>query len=143
MLNKILLLLILSTSSALASDQGRFTFLQEKQCAPFSGTLFDPTATARLLSTSKFMKEEYELKLGYELSLMKAKYDLEIEQLNISLDIQQKKCDNIISIKDKEIEGLNKIIAKKPGKNALAWGIVGGFVAGVASTIAITYAVNK
>lgn len=143
MLNKILLLLILSTSSALASDQGRFTFLQEKQCAPFSGTLFDPTATARLLSASKFMKEEYELKLGYELSLMKAKYDLEIEQLNISLDIQQKKCDNTISIKDKEIEGLNKIIAKKPGKNALAWGIVGGFVAGVASTIAITYAVNK
>lgn len=137
------MMLLFASTNSYAEDGGKFTFLQQSQCAPFSGTLFDPIATAKLLSTNKFIKEEYDLKLGYELSLMRAKYDLEIEQLNISLDIQQKKCDNIISIKDKEIEGLNKIIAKKPGKSALVWGIAGGFVAGVASTIAITYAVNQ
>ena len=49
----------------------------------------------------------------------------------------------MISIKDKEIEGLNKIIAKKPGTNALVWGIVGGFVAGAAATVGIVHAVNK
>ena len=49
----------------------------------------------------------------------------------------------MIVIKDREIEGLNKIIAKKPGSNALMWGILGGFVAGAAATVGIVYAVNK
>lgn len=133
---------MLTTATASASE-GKFTFLQEKQCAPFSGTLFDPTATAKILAQKKFFEEEYDLKLAYQMSILQAKHDLEIEQFKISLDIQEKKCNNIISIKDKEIQGLNKIIAKKPGTNALVWGIVGGFVVGVAATVGIVQAANK
>ena len=142
MWNKLALMLILFSPFAEASE-GKFTFLQQEQCAPFSGTLFDPTATAKIIAHHKFLKEEFDLKLAYQVSILEAQHDLEIEQFKISLDIQQKKCNNMIAIKDREIEGLNKIIAKKPGSNALMWGILGGFVAGAAATVGIVYAVNK
>lgn len=142
MWNKIILLLALSSSAAHASD-GQFTFLQESQCAPFSGTLFDPVATAKLIAQQKFLKEEFDLQLAYQTSILQAEHVLELKQIKISLDIQEKKCNNVISIKDKEIAGLNKIIAKKPGKNAVMWGVIGGFVAGAAATVGIVYAVNK
>jgi hypothetical protein len=142
MWNKIAILLILISPPAQASE-GKFTFLQQAQCAPFSGTLFDPTATAKLIAQNKFLKEEFDLQLAYQVSVLEAQHALDIEQYKISLDIQERKCNNIISIKDKEIEGLNKIIAKKPGANALMWGIIGGFVAGAAATVGIVYAVNR
>ena len=89
MLNKIIIILLLNISTAHASED-KFTFLQESQCAPFSGTLFSPTATARIIAQSKFAKEEFDLKLAYQMSLLEAKHDLEIEQIEISLDIQEK-----------------------------------------------------
>jgi len=127
---------------AQASD-GQFTFVQKGNEAPFTGTLFDPDATARLVASRKFLKEEYELKLGFELKKQQNKFQLDIEQLNISLHTQQEYYDSILKTKNTEIEQLNKIIKKKPGTNALIWGIAGGFAVGVAATIGITYAVNK
>ena len=68
MLNRLFLLLFLltTTGNAMASD-GSFTFIQKGNQAPFTGTLFDPTATAKIMANRKFLKEEYELKLGFEL----------------------------------------------------------------------------
>ena len=133
---------VLSTSGASASD-GKFTFVQEDEPSPFVGTLFDPEATARIMANHKFLKEEYQLTLGFELEKQEKGFNLKYEQLQITLDTTIKKYDTILAIKDTEIEQLNKIIAKKPGKNALIWGIAGGFAVGVAATIGITYAVNK
>ena len=142
MWSKIILLTVLSTSGASASD-GKFTFVQEDEPSPFVGTLFDPEATARIMANHKFLKEEYQLTLGFELEKQEKEFNLKYEQLQITLDTTIKKYDTILAIKDTEIEQLNKIIAKKPGKNALIWGIAGGFAVGVAATIGITYAVNK
>jgi len=142
MWNKIILLTALSTSGAFAAD-GKFTFVQEDEPSPFVGTLFDPEATARIMANHKFLKEEYQLTLGFELEKQEKEFNLKYEQLQITLDTTIKKYDTILAIKDTEIEQLNKIIAKKPGKNALIWGIAGGFAVGVAATIGITYAVNK
>ena len=133
---------MLFSSQSYASD-GKFTFIRELEPAPFTGTLFDPEATARLLANNKFLKEEYDLKLGFELDKQRAQYELKIDQLNITIDTERERYETTLSLKNTEIEQLNKIIAKKPGKNALLWGIIGGFVIGVGSTVGITYAVNK
>ena len=129
-------------NTAQASD-GKFTFIQAGEPAPFTGTLFDPEATARLLANNKFLKEEYDLKLGFELEKQKAQYELKIDQLNITIDTERERFETTLNIKNTEIEQLNKIIAKKPGKNALMWGIIGGFVVGVGATVGLSYAVNK
>ena len=132
----------LFSNHSYASD-GKFTFIQEDQSAPFTGTLFDPEATARLLANNKFLKEEYDLRLGFELDRQAAQYELKINQLNITIDTERERYETTLKLKNTEIEQLNKIIAKKPGKNTLMWGIVGGFVVGVGTTVGITYAVNK
>jgi len=133
---------LMVTFPAMASE-GQFIFVQEGQPVPFTGTLFDPSATARLLANHKFLKEEYDLKLGFELQKQENKFNLELEQVEISLQTQNDYYQSILKTKNTEIEQLNKIIKKKPGTNALLWGIAGGFAAGVAATIGITYAVNK
>lgn len=130
------------SSHSYASD-GKFTFIQENEPAPFTGTLFDPAATARLLANNKFLKEEYDLKLGFELNKQKAQYGLRIDQLNITIDTERERYETTLNLKNTEIEQLNKIIAKKPGKNALLWGIIGGFVVGAGATVGLSYAVNK
>ena len=96
-----------------------------------------------MLANHKFLKEEYDLKLGFELQKQEAKYELKIDQLNITIDTERERFATTLDLKNAEIEQLNKIIAKKPGKNALMWGIIGGFALGVGTTVGITYAVNK
>jgi hypothetical protein len=143
MWNKAFMVLFLFFSSNSYASDGKFTFIQEDQPAPFTGTLFDPEATARLLANNKFLKEEYDLKLGFELDKQAAQYELKIDQLNITIDTERERFETTLSLKNTEIEQLNKIIAKKPGKNALIWGVIGGFVVGVGATVGLTYAVNK
>ena len=143
MWNKAFMVFFLLFSSQSYASDGKFTFIQEGMPAPFTGTLFDPEATARLLANNKFLKEEYDLKLGFELDKQKAQYELKIDQLNITIDTERERYETTLNLKNTEIEQLNKIIAKKPGKNALLWGIIGGFVVGVGTTVGITYAVNK
>ena len=144
MLNRIFLLLVLAVfcRNAEASD-GKFTFIQKDSQAPFTGTLFDPTATAKIMANRKFLKEEYELKLGFELQKRQKQFDLDLSQLNITLSTEREGFEKTLEVKNKEIEQLNRIIAKKPGTNALLWGIIGGFAVGVGTTVGITYAVNK
>ena len=143
MWNKAVLLLLFGFLNTAQASDGKFTFIQEEEPAPFTGTLFDPEATARLLANHKFLKEEYDLKLGFELQKQETTFQLKIDQLNITIDTERERFDTTLTLKNTEIEQLNKIIAKKPGKNALVWGVVGGFVIGVAATIGITYAVKE
>ncbi len=126
-----------------AASEGKFTFIQQGKQAPFTGTLFDPTATAKIMANGKFLKEEYELKMGFEMQKQQKQFDLDISQLKITLDTERESFQKTLEVKNKEIEQLNRIIAKKPGTNALLWGVIGGFAVGVATTVGITYAVNK
>ncbi len=144
MLSRIyLLVFILICCENAEASGGKFTFIQQGRQAPFTGTLFDPTATAKIMANRKFLKEEYELKLGFELQKRQKQFDLDLAQLNITLDTEREGFQKTIEVKNKEIEQLNNIIAKKPGTNALLWGVIGGFAVGVATTVGITYAVNK
>jgi len=137
------LVLFATSVNTASAGEGKFTFVQEDEPSPFVGTLFDPEATARLLANNKFLKEEYDLKLGFELSKQEREFNLKLDQLQITLDTQKERYETTLELKNTEIEQLNKIIAKKPGSNAMIWGIIGGFVAGAASTVAIVHAVNK
>jgi phage-related protein len=144
MLNRVFLFLfvLICCDNAVASE-GKFTFIQQGKQAPFTGTLFDPTATAKIMANGKFLKEEYELKMGFEIQKQQKQFDLDISQLKITLDTERESFQKTLEVKNKEIEQLNRIIAKKPGTNALLWGIAGGFAVGVVATVGITYAVNK
>ena len=137
-----ILLLLVCCDNSFASD-GKFTFLQKGSQAPFTGTLFDPSATAKIIADRKFFEEEYKLKLGFELEKQQKQFDFDLSQVKITLDTERESFQKTLEVKNREIEQLNRIIAKKPGTNVLVWGIVGGFAVGVATTVGITYAVNQ
>ena len=144
MLNKFVILSLVTVFLNTAhADGGKFTFAQEGAPAPFTGTLFDPEATAKMLAQSKFLRDEYNLKLAYELSAQEWVYKLELDQMQITLDTEKSKYESTLNLKDKEIEQLNKVISKKPGSSAVAWGIVGGLIAGVGTTAVIAKAATK
>ena len=95
------------------------------------------------MADHKFLKKEYELKLGFELQKQQKQFDLDLSQIRITLSTEREGFQKTLEVKNKEIEQLNRIIKKKPGTNALLWGIIGGFAVGVGTTVGITYAVNK
>ena len=138
---KTFLIFILFTGSAYASD-GQFTFVQEGNEVPFTGTLFGPEATAKILTDYEFLKEDYELELAYRLAIQKEEYDFEVEQLNITIRFNKEHYEASLAIYDAQVEDLRKIIAKKPSKISSGLIIGGGFLAGIITSVAIVYAVD-
>ena len=47
------------------AEEPRFTQLEQGDEAPFAGTLFNPAATAQLITDSQFALEECDLKIQY------------------------------------------------------------------------------
>jgi len=138
---KTFLMLFLFTNGAYAAD-GQFTFVQEGNEVPFTGTLFDPEATAKILSDYEFLKEDYELEMAYRLAVQKEEYDFQLDQLNITIRFQKEHYEASLAIYDAQVEELRKIIAKKPSKVATGFIVAGGFVIGVLTSVAIVYAVD-
>ena len=125
------------------ADDGKFTFVERGNICPFDGMLLNEDAVAEVLANDEFLKQKCELDKKFELDKQETEFKLKIEQLQITFDSQKERDKAVIEAKTKEIEKLNDIIKKKPGRNAVAWAIIGGFAAGTVGTISIVYAVNQ
>ena len=136
-ITKVLLCLTLcSPIPAQAAPQ--FTLLGKNQAAPFKGALFNPEAIAEVLAKSQFVKEEYELKLGYEIEKQKLEYVLAIDTLNLHIVSLKEEHKVIVDAKDKEIGDLHKLIkSHSPATNV--WWALGGTAVGVATTAFIVH----
>jgi len=121
-------------SSPAAADEGKFTFLGQQQCAPFEGVLFDPPALATILARQSTANLACQTRLEYELSVEAASYDLEIRELQISLDALREESTLMITQKDLEIQQLQESILRQSSDNRLWW-----YVGGVATGLAASY----
>ena len=134
---KVLLCLALCIP-AQAQATPQFTLLGKNQAAPFKGALFNPEAIAEVLAKSQFVKEEYELKLGYEIEKQKLEHTLAIDTLNLRLDSLSEEYSIVITAKDKEIGDLHKLIKNhSPATNI--WWSLGGAAIGIATTAFIVH----
>ena len=134
---KVLLCLTLCLP-AQAQATPQFTLLGKNQAAPFKGALFNPEAIAEVLAKSQFVKEEYELKLGYEIEKQKLEHTLVVDTLNLRLDSLSEEYSIVITAKDKEIGDLHKLIKNhSPATNI--WWTLGGAAIGVATTAFIVH----
>lgn len=122
-----------------AQEAPKITDIQEGQSAPFTGTLLNPAAAAQIIAEKENMESECKLRYDYIKSREQAKCDLLINNLNISLDITQKKYESIINIKDDEIKRLNEIALENSGDYS-HWWAAGGFIVGALVSIGIFYA---
>jgi len=111
----------------------QFTLLGKNQSAPFKGALFNPEAIAEVLAKSQLVKEEYELKLGYELEKQELNFTLEIDTLNLHIASLKEEHKVVVDAKDKEIDDLHKLIKDHSPSNNVWWAI-GGAAVGIATT---------
>ena len=140
-----LFFLILFPLSILAQEvgtsTGTFMLIQKDQQAPFAGVLFDPLATATILSDKEHEQKEFQLKLEFELEKQDKKLQLEIDKLNLTLNSNKTTSEQILQVKDKEIQKLQGIISKNSSDPILYLGIGTGI--GILLTISIIFAYNE
>lgn len=125
-----------------APNPGKFTILDVNQRAPFRGTLFDPAATAHILTIQPRLQSEYQLQLDYRLTQLNTEHQLEIDNLNARYTALSEEYTLRLEAKDTEIVQLNDSLAKL-SRNDRHWFVIGGFAVGVGVTVGIIAAINN
>jgi len=109
--------------------------------APFTGTLFNTEAAARLLIDLETNQEACKLERERELQTQAAKFQLEIENLQSSLTYCNEACVQRLAIKTEQIDYLSTELTRK--KVHPAWIFIGGIVAGTAITLGSGYTIYQ
>ena len=119
-------------------DEPVFTPVQEGDIVPFDGRLFNDAAVAKLLVDKQFEGKQCELRIDYEVGLMQTKEQYRYDILLAKSQAADTRLNDLISIRDEELEFLRK--QYDPPKNH--WWLAGGFVVGAATSIGIMYAIK-
>ena len=110
-----------------------FTSLKKGEVAPFDGRLFNDEALSQLLVDNKFKGKECKLRVEYEVGLAKAYEGYKYDILLAKSEADDMRLNELINIREEENEHLRKQL--EPPKHG--WGLAGGFVVGVATSIGI------
>lgn len=99
-------------------------------------------ANSLIITSADREREKCSLKLSQELERSRINCTFETDQLKIQLESLNKKHDEILIVKNQQIDELTQAALKRPNDYSFWWA-TGGVVAGVLSTIAIMLAVNQ
>ena len=127
--------ILLLTSVALAEGP-KFSVLAEEEPAPFEGVLFDPEATAILMSDKEFWQRECDLEIEFQLDRQGTKFQLEMQNAQIRYQSASDEADLLIEKKDLEIGALTETLKKQSPRNNWLW-FAGGTATGIVVTVAI------
>lgn len=112
----------------------KITTLRKGQPAPFSGTLFNTAAAARLQVDLQFTEESCKLETQRELGLIKSKLQLDIDLLKAQLSNQQQLHQDVLLIKNDQIKFLEGYSLEAKWYESNEFWLVTGLVAGIAVT---------
>ena len=104
----------------------KFTSLEKGEEAPFSGRLFNDEALAIIIVDKKFEGKECELRVSYEVDLMRTHEKYKHNILTAKCEADDMRLNELINIRDEELEFLRK--QHRPSNSH--WWLAGGFVAG-------------
>jgi len=133
--------LILLSTVALAEGP-KFSILADQEPAPFEGVLFDPQATAVIMSEKEMWQRACDLEIEFQLDQEGTKFHLDLQNAQIRYDSLKEESDLLIEKKDLEIEVLKETLKKQSPSNNWLW-FAGGTTAGVAATVAIINVATK
>ena len=136
-----MLVVIVAVRSNNAHADEQMAVMTAGEEAPFDGTLFNVEAAARILSELKFSKETCEIESSRAIELQAAQYDLKIDRLQASYDSLKFKHEELIKIKDGQIQFYEKELLR-PRMSGNAWFAI-GVGSGVLLTVASGYALNQ
>ena len=142
MLNRIFLLMLLSMPSLAYAENGKFSYVNKGQRAPFKGTIFDDKATAHLLTLPEYYQTQCDLDMEYQLGLATEKYSFQIKDLNSKVVFLQEERDITVKQKDSRIEDLEKELKKK-SRGYETYAFAGCILIGIGITVGIIRGVNS
>ena len=153
MLNKVLFVLMVVAPSLAYADPvvgglilppASFTHIQSYDLLKkigLSGSggawCYDEDANAILITGPARERAHCELKLKYELEKQKIKLQFRIDNLNVRIKTLTKQHEEILFVKDAEIEKLTTAAMKRPNDYS-AWWATGGVAAGVVLTLVVS-----
>jgi len=119
------------------TSTGTFYIIKQDEISPFNGVIFDPTATAIILTDKEQSNKFFQLKLDYELNKQKADDNLKLSNCKLSLDIETETSSKTLDLKNKQIKEL-----LNSSNNPILYG-VGGIIAGIILTLSILFVSKK
>ena len=111
------------------------TTLSEGEEAPFSGTLFNTEAAARLLTDLEFTQQTCQLEIDRQLGIQRSTMQLEIDNLTASGTSCNLRYEQVIDIKNNQILFLDEQLKQSSPNNKVLW-----FAIGIASGVLVTAA---
>jgi len=129
------LVLISFTTSVFAEN---IVKVQSGDLSPFDGWCLTEPAMAKIIADKEQQEERCQLRLGEQKEKLEAKFNLEIGNLKLRVESLEKELKDTITIKDQEIEKLEKIALDKPNNYWYLF-TAGGFIIGVGTTVGIVY----
>jgi len=135
MLGLIFISMLCSTAHG---DEPVFTNLKKGEIAPFDGRLLNDAAISKFIIENRTKIEECNIQVDYEVGKANAKSKYKFDLLSTKCEADDQRLQDMIAIRDEEIEFLRK--AYEPPKTQ--WWLAGGFIIGASSAIGIMYAVT-
>ena len=125
------------------ADEGLVTQLKAGDSAPFDGVLLTETAAAKLFAEIKFSKKECEAQTKKELDFSKIKYEDLLSKSNLKLDIETKRLNDMISVRDDRIKFLEDNYRPPAWYESGEFWFAVGIIAGVGITATAGYAIGQ
>ena len=98
-------------------------------------------ANSLIITSADREREKCQLKCKQDISRMAINYTFEIDQLQIQIDSLKQEHQEVLQIKNNQIDKLTQATMEIPNDNSIWWA-TGGAAAGVLATLAIMFAVR-
>jgi len=108
--------------------------IRKGQPAPYSGTLFNTAAAARLQVDLQFTEASCNIETDRQLGLLRSKLQLDIDLLKAQLDSQKQLHQDVLLIKNDQIKFLESYSLETKWYDSNEFWLVTGLVAGIAVT---------
>lgn len=129
----IFLTLISFSTSVLAQDVLKVV---KGNPAPYDGWCLTERAMAKIIADKEQEGARCQLKVGKEVDKLKAKYHLQISNLDLRIQSLEDELDATIKTKNQEIDKLEKVALSRPNNYWYLF-TAGGFVVGATSVLGI------
>ena len=129
----IFLTLISFSTSVLAQDVLKVV---KGNPAPYDGWCLTEQAMAKIIADKEQEGARCQLKVGKEVDKLKAKYHLQISNLDLRIQSLEDELDATIKTKNQEIDKLEKVALSRPNNYWYLF-TAGGFVVGATSVLGI------
>jgi len=124
-------------------EEPKITTLRKGQPAPYSGTLFNTSAAAKLQVDLAFTKETCQIEINRELSLLKSRLELDINLLTARLDSQKKLHLDIVTAKNDQIKFLEEQTLQPKWYESNELWLSVGLLSGIALTAIAGWALGQ